>query len=310
MNREKLPAPAYTRVTSTTWLMTHRRFLLLASVAAAASISLGAYILTSNAAPGRTLKIGFRDAPPDHFRDDYGNPSGPAVEVITEAARRKNIRLQWVYSPQGPEKALSVGEVDLWPLLGDTAGRRRTLYVSSPWIKMTFILVFPKSLPLKGPEDVAGKRLAVPNGSLDLQVANQSFGHATIVTKPRPGDVIETVCTGAAQVGLLARSTLSESRVSECPQVRLQSLPVPGATFWFGVGANKQKRDARHAADMLRDEIGRMADDGTLAGIDFRWHTSLGTEVSTIFQYGLVHYYVRALLAAFEIGRASCRERV
>jgi hypothetical protein len=52
---------------------------------------------------------------------------------------------------------------------------------------------------------------------------------------------------------------------------------------------------------MLRDEIGRMAGDGTLAGIDFRWHTSLGTEVGTIFEFDIVRYCVRALLAVLAV---------
>src|SRR5260370_1105518 len=256
-NKAKRRASA--QITSTTWLMTHGRFLLLALAVTVALISPVIYVLTRNARLERTLRIGFRDAPPDHFLDTRGNPRGPAVEVITEAARRKKISLQWVYSPQGPEKTLSGGEVDLWPILGDTPERRQTLYVSSPWVKMTFILVFPESIRLKGPEDVAGKRLAVPNSSLDLQVAHQSFGHATILIKPTPGDVIAAVCTGAAQGGLLAQSAIAEARVTECPQGRLKSLPVDGATFWFGVGANKQLRDARHAAEPKGRPVHRQA---------------------------------------------------
>src|SRR5260370_21603307 len=94
-------------VTSTTWLMTHRRFLLLALGVTVALISLGIYFLKRNVGLVRTLRIGYRDAPPDHFRDPRGDPRGPAVEVITEAARRKKISLRVGYSPHGPDKAPS-----------------------------------------------------------------------------------------------------------------------------------------------------------------------------------------------------------
>src|SRR5438309_12064508 len=111
---ENAQRPASTRVAPTTWLMIHWRFVLFAILVPIALIVLGVSLLAWNAVPERTLRIGYRDAPPDHFRDALGDPSGPAVEVITEAARRKNMRLQWVYSPEGPEKALSGGEIDLW----------------------------------------------------------------------------------------------------------------------------------------------------------------------------------------------------
>jgi signal transduction histidine kinase/CheY-like chemotaxis protein len=277
------------------------KLLTVAIASCATLVACGLYFQMRNTRTERAFRIGFRDSPPDHFRDANGGPSGPAVEVVKEAAHRKNIDLRWVYSPQGPEKALTSGAVDLWPILGDTAERRRILHISPPWVKMTFVLVFPQSVHFAKPEDVQGQPLAVANSSLDLRIARQSFGNATILIKKKPSEVVEAVCTGAAKGGLLAQSSIADSRVSECSEGRLQALPVPGGTYWFGIGANKQKRDASRAADMLRDEIGRMAADGTLAGIDFRWHTSVSTEASTIFQYGSARSSAWVLLTALTV---------
>jgi signal transduction histidine kinase/DNA-binding response OmpR family regulator len=267
------------------WCRTHKPFLMLTISAAVAVVALSAYLLPRTADPRRTFVIGFRDAPPDHYRDANGDPTGPAVEVIKEAARRKKINLTWAYSPQGPEKALTAGAVDLWPILGDTPERRRAIYISSPWAKMTYILVFPEDANLKGLQDVAAKPLAVANSSLDLRVA-QRFPKAITLIQPTPSAVIEAVCSGAAGAGLVAQSTTADSRIFICANERLRSLPVVGGTFWFGIGANKQRSDARRAADTIRSEIGEMANDGTLIATDFRWHSSLSTEASTIFQYG------------------------
>ena len=263
-----------------------------------ASIPIFAYVLQRSVAINRTLKIGFRDAPPDHFRDAHGNPTGTAVEVIKEAARRKKINLEWVYSPQGPEKALTGGAVDLWPILGDTVDRRRTVYISAPWMKMAFIMAFPESQQFKTAADVAGKTLAAANVSLDLRIAHREFATAKILIQPTRSDILKAVCLGAATAGLFAQSTIGDIRISECPKGPLQAIPVPGATFWFGIAANKERRDARHAADVLRDEIGRMANDGTLESMDFRWHSSLSTEAGTIFQYGNARSSAQLFLTA------------
>ena len=274
---------------------------MLAPIAAIGLAALGILLHTRSAPVKRTLAIGFRNAPPDHFPDANGNATGPVVEVIKEAARRKNIQLNWIYSPQGPDKALVDRAVELWPILGDTVERRQELYVSHPWVKKRFILVFPAVAYLRTQDDLSGKPLAVANSSLDLQIARLSFSKSTVLIRQTPSDVMEAVCTGVAKAGLLAQSTIADANISKCPEGRLRTLPVHGGTYWFGVGANKQNRDARRAADMLSDEINEMASDGTLAGIDFLWHTSMSTEASTIFQYGDARLNSLLLLAALAV---------
>ena len=52
------------------------------------------------------LKIGFQNSPPYHFPDAAGGPAGPAVDLLRAAAAREGIPLEWVFAPDGPEKAL------------------------------------------------------------------------------------------------------------------------------------------------------------------------------------------------------------
>jgi len=74
-------------------------------------------------------------------------------------------------------------------------------------------------------------------------------------------------------------------QVPQCSNASLQFLPIDGANFWYCVGARKDDRDARAAADLLRDEIGRMALDNSLTAIDLRWNTRIGEAAATIFAY-------------------------
>ena len=266
------------------WLRTHRNFVLIVAAITGASFALGSY-LSWHQTTSRTFLIGFRDTPPDHFRDKNGNATGPTVEVIKEAARREGINLEWVYSPEGPERALTDGKIDLWPILGDTVERRKTIYISQPWMKMTFILVFPEPSEFVNPADVGGRELAVANVSIHLSLARRNFPGAKLITERTRNDVLKAVCDGGVSAGIVTESAIGDQSFSECSNGRLRAIPVPDGMFWFGIGANKTKRDAVKAADSIRDEIGQMAKDGMLAAIDFRWRTSLGTEASTIFQY-------------------------
>src|SRR5579872_4893277 len=124
----------------------HRSFLAL-SIAAIAVLSAPVIYLRLPAAHlERALKIGFRHTPPYHYPDDRGSPTGPAVDLVREAARRRSIHLEWTYSPEGPEKALSSGAVDLWPVVADLPERRAFLYISPPWAKETYSIVVPGAM--------------------------------------------------------------------------------------------------------------------------------------------------------------------
>jgi signal transduction histidine kinase/DNA-binding response OmpR family regulator len=249
----------------------------------------------------RPLRVGFQNSPPYHFPDVDGNPTGPTVDVVKEAARRRNIRLEWRYSPEGPEQALASGAADLWPIVGDLPERRPFLYVSPPWVKMTYALLFAAPTHVSGADDLSGKTLAVSKISLDNRVAHSRLSSANLVPKATTAEVVGAVCSGEVQVGLVAQSALQDSRSSGCPQRPLSAVALTGAAFDFGIGATKNSSLARSAADRLREEIGAMADDGSLAGIDFRWHTNIGTEASTIFQYGRLRFYSLLLLIALGV---------
>src|SRR5262249_49929715 len=143
--------------------------------------------------------------------------------------------------------------------------------------------------------------LGVSRISLDNRLANERLSTAKLVSIATTADVIAAVCTGQVEAGLVGQSSMLDTRSSGGPQRALSAVTMNAATYWFGIEANKSLTMARAAADVLREEIGAMADDGRLAGIDFRWHTSIGTEASTIFQYGRLRFYSNLLLAAFGV---------
>jgi len=250
----------------------------------------------------RIFKIGFQTTPPYHYPDARGNPTGTVVDLIKAAARRTGIHLQWVYSPQGPEAALSSGLTDLWPLMADLPERRHMVYVTGPWSKELYGIVYPASDPISGPWDLAGKSVAASTRiASDVRILRRYFEGISVVPRSGPQDVLAAVCSGAAQAGLLTRSSRMANFSSKCDERVLRFLPLEGATYWIGVGANLHSPSAKAAADKLQSEIGRMAADGGLIGIDFDWNTMMSAETSAIFAYRTIRRYELILLCALGV---------
>jgi signal transduction histidine kinase/ActR/RegA family two-component response regulator len=276
--------------------------LVLAALLFAGLVELSGYWQASRMPFQRSLKIGFQNNPPLQYVDAQGGPSGPSFDLVELAAQRRKIRLEWVYVPEGPEQALSTARLDLWPLLLDMPERRRILYVSEPWAKTTYGIVSQPSLPIHRTGDVAGKTLAATiQIAGDLRVVQRYFRSASIVPVFDSQAVISAVCSGTAATGLLAISPLRGPLQTTCNGKPLLVHSVSDATYWIGVGASKSDPEAHRAAEMLSQEIGAMAADGTAANIDFRWNTAMSTEISTIFAYRKARLYEAVLLGALSV---------
>ncbi len=256
------------------------------------AIPAGAPFLFASGQTERTFKLGFQTAAFYQAPDEYGNPTGPAVDLIMAAAQRRHIRLQWVYAPEGSEQALASRHVDLWPLVVNFPERHAFLYITPPWGEITYAVALPNSRSAVWPPDLSGKRLAVATGiASDARIARQYFHGVTTVSVPRSSDVVMAVCGGTAEAGLINLNAIIDPQKTHCLDRPLRVLPIPGATFGYGVAANRQNREAEAAADALRNEIGRMTTDGSLAAIDFRWNTRMTGEASTIFAYDRARQY-------------------
>jgi signal transduction histidine kinase/DNA-binding response OmpR family regulator len=272
--------------------------LLAVAVTAAA---IGVYFAAVPRAVTRTLKIGYQNSPPYHFLSRDGQATGPTVETLKLAAEKRGIRLEWVFSPEGPEKALSTGAVDLWPMVTDLPERKSIMYVSPPFARMTYSLLYPESRNISGREDLAGRRLAVSRIASDQRIAAEFFRGSTLLSLPKVDDVVDAVCSGDADGGLVSLNAFASIGIPDCAVGPLRTQPIEGATFWFGVGADLHRPDAVRAADLLRDEIGKLAQDGTLAVIDLRWNTKLTEEVSTILLYRHARVYSLVFLALLAV---------
>jgi len=276
----------------------------LAVMAALAGVALWLFALGSGPLmqPGRTFTIGFQNSPPFHFPDSQGNATGPVVEMVTTAAQSLGIRLRWVFSPEGPEKAVSSGKVDLWPIMADLPERRALFRVSSPYARISYAVAFPESFHILQPGDVRGRTLAVAGRiSSDMRIAEEFLNGAKLVPESSLREVLAAVCAGTAETGLLSSNPFTDTHAPNCPVGPLSLHPLEGAVYGLGVGSARKAGPAAAVSERLAQEIGRMASDGRLASIDFHWNTKIALETTTLFAYRRARLYSIVFLIALAI---------
>src|SRR5439155_5003201 len=106
------------------------------------------------------FRIGYFQSGNQHFRGPDGKPQGAVVDILNEAARRRGVKLDWVYSPEAADAALESGHVDLWPNLGDIPERRKRIYVTLGWTMVKYGLVSRNDHPVFWSRKSAGLTIA------------------------------------------------------------------------------------------------------------------------------------------------------
>jgi PAS domain S-box-containing protein len=228
-------------------------------------------------APTRPLRIGFESNPPVQIRTSEGF-SGLAVEIVSSAAKRARIELDWVETGTSSEEAFRKGLVDLWPLMIDLPHRRKFVHFAPPYLHSNNVLLLLERTPLVG-RDFRGP-IAVFKLPLQLRQLREQFPEAQIIEIPEFRDVLRAVCTGKAAAAFFeARAAQGElrERHPDCAAASLRLQAIPELRFRAGVASTFE---AAAIADQIQREIGNMFRDGTLAvliakysyfGLDDTW---------------------------------------
>ncbi len=216
--------------------------------------------------------MGFQHSPPRQYVSQTGEPYGPAIDTVREAARRAGIALEWVMAPNGPDEVLANGKVDLWPLVADLPERRKLFYISEPFEEVTYWLVSLKTKHIRH-EEMSGRTLGYQVG-LSSRIAKRYFPASRGISLPDRLSVMRSLCKGDFDAGLLQGSPLDQYRDwngSVCDQ-ELSFFPLPNGRVTSGIGATRRNLGAVEAADRIRAKIGEMSRDGALAEIQFQWY--------------------------------------
>ncbi len=225
---------------------------------------------------GRSYRIGVDHNPPNHDWAEGKGASGFAVEVMNEAARRSGIELQWVFCPRGSKAALQEGLIDIWPAGYYRPGEYLDMHQTRPWSEDQHVLSWDGGRFAAQPESWSGKRMAVMDRVATRRLANLQFPGSTLVLTPTRREALREVCAGTADVALLDMRVVESAlldRPEGCAGISLRIKPLPELADPMSIFS---RLESAGGAEVLRDRIGEMIADGTVAKIAGRWFTFSG----------------------------------
>ena len=240
--------------------------------------------LVTTRGPGRgPIRIGYRNQPPLYFAEPERPRDGLAVSVIGEAARRLGIEVRWtlIENREGSSlTALRNGRIDLWPT-AQVPSAAPGVSVTDAWLESTFYLVHRRGT-IAG-EAVGGKRIAISASQATTALAQQLLSDADLRTHATPSEAFESTCLGRADAAFIEGRQLQSlllDRPTSCIAVPLEFRPKSGAVLSYGVGSTPASAGYARA---LRNEIERMAEDGTLSTIHARWSFAADNETRAVY---------------------------
>ena len=248
--------------------LTRRRVLILSSAVLAGCGWIGLHYRTASP-PARSYRIGFQYSPPRQYVDAQGRPYGSVIDLLREAARRADIKLEWVHVPEGPDRGLDSGIVDLWPIMNQLPERSR-FHFTEPYAQLTYWLVARDQGQALDRDAVAGRVVGVTQG-LATKMAEEHLPQSRLRVFGADLNPIEGVCNGTVFAAVVAESAVHDSVFRKPEGCELRLAPIPGAKLWSGIASSPQHPDAARVADLLRYEIGAMVQDGTFSTISLRW---------------------------------------
>jgi signal transduction histidine kinase/CheY-like chemotaxis protein len=196
-----------------------------------------------------------------------GSLTGFYVEVLREAARREGLGLDLRLRPDGPDRALGAGEVDIWPAVVRTPERAKRWHFTAPWWAQDHYLAVAKAGPVFGEGDLAGRTVLRGTTPPFTRRLEEEFPGARFVALADVRTRLRMLCEGRADAVLFYQETglfafTGSGEMDGCRERGLRILPVTKPIMEVSMAARPERA---MAAERLRKRIEEMRRDGTLA---------------------------------------------
>ncbi|MDQ8196988.1 ATP-binding protein [Pelagicoccus enzymogenes] len=233
------------------------------------------------------LRIGYQSSPPYQIVGEDGSVGGIAIDLVRTAARRLDIELEWVFSPESPDHHFAEGEVDLWPIVTDLPERRQRFHISKPIYQNSIGILSRAENPIRDPKETANRRIAYYDREPSYTLVPELLPRAIPVPLPNHVDAMESVLRGENEGAFLwstkANSLMFKAAVDRYPEVPIYFYVFPDAKLSCGIAADRSNARAVEAADRMRDEIGKLVSEGYVQTVYFRYYLDPENEISSFF---------------------------
>ncbi|HBY64084.1 MAG TPA: hypothetical protein DEH78_30040, partial [Solibacterales bacterium] len=228
------------------------------------------------------LRIGADHAPPYYSHLPGGRVEGLTVDVMNAAAARAGIQLRWVPWTGLIDDAFNSHAVDLWPGVSPNARRRQFAQFTEPWLTNGFVLVSLKDSPPRVAAGWNGEKIAIRDGPFLESAARSRFPSSPLYRASSREGALQAVCRGEAAAALTELRFLDVAildRPAGCETTRLRLQPLAGLTSRLSIMSTPA---AAPAAQRIREQIDRLAADGTFADILEHWSAFSSVDAHSI----------------------------
>ena len=217
----------------------------------------------------RVYRIGWEPDPPFQAIGSEEQPTGLAIELVREAARRRGIRLEWVRQA-GADGALREQKVDLWPLLTIIPERKSYVHFTEPYLDNEHCFLVRGDSTHTEITDLASAVISHNGMKINERNLRILLPNAQLLPSQGTEAAINSMCQHRADAVFVDEYTAISALLDglSCFGSELRLIPVPQVRPQLGIGSTFA---ASAAADAIREEIGKIAGEGKLPAALLRW---------------------------------------
>jgi signal transduction histidine kinase/ABC-type amino acid transport substrate-binding protein/AmiR/NasT family two-component response regulator len=221
------------------------------------------YFLDDGIDHARVYRMAYGNDVPFHFKGEDGRPTGLAVEMVSEAARAKNIKLEWV-DGQGKWRQ----HADFMVLFTILPKRLKANYITAPYLQTGYSFIVPADAPIQTVNDLNGARISF----MDYGIHRDNL--AALLSKMDPVPVassreaLENVAEGRADAAFLSDYAVTPALLLGGFQSPMRVLPSQAPPSQMGIVSTDE---CGPVADAIREGMKTLVLNGTMQQIVDRW---------------------------------------
>ena len=212
----------------------------------------------------RVYRIGWQQVPPFQQKGTDVSPTGLAVEFVRDAARRRGIRLEWVFYPGSSETALRNHELDLWVMMTIIPERKGVVHISQPYLQHDTMLLVRSDSAYSAVRDLQSAAISHLDLSINRRLLLSILPQARLVATETETGAIDDVCAKRTDAAFVDELTGIAALLAgpSCAAQPLRVIPLPMLRVTLGVGATLENGEV---ADEIRSSMDTLSEEGDLA---------------------------------------------
>jgi lysine-arginine-ornithine-binding protein len=210
--------------------------------------------------------------PPFSRTEPDGSFSGFEIDLGTEVCRRAAFDCTWVKQDfNGAIAALTTNKFDMiFSAMSIRPERQRVADFSIPYYQERHSVFARKGTVRKLPDDLRGKSVGVPTGSVQEQFAKANFAGATVRGYQNIDQITADLRAGRLDVMFIAHLPGTEfTSKPEGQDFQAVEPPFSDPALGAGTGAMMRKGDARMAK--INEALRAIYADGTFDRLQVKW---------------------------------------